>query len=536
MIHCSFAVCVLGVLTASVYSPDAVGHAVLLGSSPQADQVLDEAPQEVVLNFNENVGPIFIKLLDLSGAEVGSPGDWRVDGNDVHMPLGDLLDDGTYILTYRVISADTHPVGSTLVFAIGEAMKDASSVALSDQGSTGWTYVVALNRLLLYASMLLAAGSALLILLMNLPTAAQGRLAAVLAALAYVLAMGLGGAEMVMGGAGALFSVDAWAQAARSTLLPSVVIGVPGVAILWYAFRPNAASRSTALLLAGAALAIGGFLVTGHAATAPPVWLMAVMVAVHLACVAFWFGALRPLWLTTRTASIQEAGAVMSAFSQRAVWSVSALFVSGAVITWVQVETPANMIGTDYGLRLSLKLILFLLLLGLATLNKIRLTPKLAAGDATAAASLRRSITIEYGLVVLILIAAVSLTLPSPPRALIAQSGVAGATGGAVEARGENRGYVVRIEVSPGSPGQNMVMLRFEDSEGKPVEMQRVDTVWSLPAAGLEGIERTTERVAPDMFHLMSNDLILPGEWNVRVGAYVDDFDKTNISATVTIR
>ena len=42
--------------------------------------------------------------------------------------------------------------------------------------------------------------------------------------------------------------------------------------------------------------------------------------------------------------------------------------------------------------------------------------------------------------------------------------------------------------------------------------------------------------MGPQMFHLMTSDLILPGEWTVRVGAYVDDFDKVNITTTVKIQ
>jgi copper transport protein len=290
------------------------------------------------------------------------------------------------------------------------------------------------------------------------------------------------------------------------------------------------------MLLVGAALTIGSFLVTGHAATAPPAWLMAVIVAVHLVCAAFWFAALRPLWLSTRSGAVQDAGHLMVQFSQRAVWTVAALFLTGAVITFVQVETPANMVATDYGIRLIVKILLFFALLSLAALNKRQLTPKLEAGDAQGAASLRKSITLEYVLIVMILIAAVTLTLPSPPRTALAQAAGAVAGSESVKASGENRGYVVQVEITPGRTGENMVMFSFTDSTGAAVEMQRVDTLWSLPAAGLEGIERPAEKVSAEMFHLTTSDLILPGEWTVRVSAYVDDFTKINIPVIAEIR
>lgn len=526
-------------LLAAIASPaTAWAHAVLLGSTPAADQVLAASPDEIALNFNENVGPIFIKVLNTKGAEVGSPGDWRVEGNDVFLPLGDTLENGTYILTYRVISADTHPVGSTLVFAVGEPIQDMSQAEMGG-GDTGWTWLVAINRSLLYASMLLAAGSALLVLLMAWPAslwpaiAAQGRVAAVVAAASYALSVGLGGAEMLMGGPGALLALETWRQGLASTLLPSALIGIPGMLVLLTAFRRPAAA--TPLLLTGAALAIGSFLVTGHAATAPPVWLMALTVGVHLVCAAFWFAALRPLWLSTRLEPLAESGAVMQAFSQRAVWTVGALFASGLVISYVQVETLDNLTGSDYGLRLATKIALFLLVLGIAVINKTRYTPRLEAGEAGAAEAMRRSIRVEYVVMVAILIAAVSLTLPSPPRTAMA-AGTGGVAADALVVTGENRGYSVRVEISPGRTGENMVMFSFTDGAGEPVEMQRVDTIWSLPAAGLEGVERAAEKVSPTMFHLTTSDLILPGEWQVRVSAYVDDFTKINIPVSAEIR
>ena len=91
---------------------------------------------------------------------------------------------------------------------------------------------------------------------------------------------------------------------------------------------------------------------------------MAVVVGIHLLCAGFWFAALRPLWLATRSSDLADAGALMGQFSNRAVWTVGALFLSGAVISFVQVETLTNLISTDYGVRLIAKILLFLVVLG----------------------------------------------------------------------------------------------------------------------------------------------------------------------------
>ncbi|MEQ8736736.1 MAG: CopD family protein [Rhodospirillaceae bacterium] len=519
-------------------------HAVLLGSTPAAEASLDESPKEIIFNFNENVGPIFIKILDRTGKEAGELGEWTVDGNDVITPVNGELPDGTYIATYRVISADTHPVGGSVVFAVGEVVASMEDVSAGGGETSGWVIPVAINRFIQYSAMLLAAGAALFIVGMSVPPQVEpsvyhmGKLSAIIAAISYVLALGFGGAEMMLGGPGAIFSGAAWSQALSSTLAPSAFVGIPGLLILVFAFGKGPEGKSTPLLLLGSVTAVGSFLVTGHAATAPPVWLMAPVVAVHLFCAAFWIAALYPLAKITQVATVQEAGAVMAQFSERAVLTVGALFASGAIITWTQVEDPSNMLTTDYGWRLTAKLAVFFALLGLAAMNKMVLTPALEKADPAAAPKLRRSITFEYIAMILIIAAAVSLTLVTPPRATIDMEGGTGEMGmGGFQTTIAKGKYTADFSIDPGrTTGSNMVMIEFKDDAGNPVEMIDVNIVWALPTAGLEGIEGRGEMVMPGMYHFMFDQLIIPGEWEARIDAFVDDFDKQIFRTTVPIK
>ena len=109
-------------------APEAAAHAVLMKANPAANQQLDAAPRELELTFNENVGPVFFKVLDRAGKETGKPGELRIDGNSLFLPLGEQLANGTYIVTYRVISADTHPVGGSFAFAVGEPVASGAEI------------------------------------------------------------------------------------------------------------------------------------------------------------------------------------------------------------------------------------------------------------------------------------------------------------------------------------------------------------------------------------------------------------------------
>ena len=517
----------------------AFAHAVLLDSSPAAESVLDVSPTEIRLGFNENVGPIFVKVLDATGTESGSPLEFRVEGNNVYLPLGNSLANGTYVVAYRVISADTHPVGGSVLFAVGEPIADVGSVADAGADASGWRAPVAVNRFLLYVAGALAAGSALLMLVLNLPAPlvetlkSQGRVCSLILGTTLVLAIGLGGAEMHAGGGSALFASLAWSTGLGSTLGSSAMLGLPGSIILWLALGKT--KPAAGLLSLGALLVIGSFLVTGHAATAPPAWLMALVVAVHLVAVAFWFAALWPLRQAVRTLAAADAGAVLEQFSGRAVVAVGLLIVSGMVISWVQVQSLASFTATDYGVRLLFKVGLVAIILSLAVLNKQRLTGRLLAEHSGTAATLARSIGAEYVWMLLIMAAAVSLTLPSPPRALLASGGVTvAATGFTTQA--SKSGVNVSVEVTPARTGENMIMLKFSDANGEAMALSSVRIALSLPSASLEGVEREGEAMMPGSYHFMLNELIIPGEWEIRIDAFVDDFDKKILRVTVPIQ
>jgi copper transport protein len=403
-----------------------------------------------------------------------------------------------------------------------------------------WAIPTLINRAVLYGAVLLALGSALLVLLLALPAAAadsarrQGRSAAIVALLAYLVAIAFGGADIIAGDWGALLSGDAWRAGWQSTLGTSALIGVIGAALAIWAFRSSASWA----LWASAALLVASFLVTGHAATAAPVWLTATNVALHLAGAGFWFAAFAPLIVTTRVASAPEAGRVMDQFSTRAMWLVGLLLLAGVVVSWVQMRALANFVTTDYGRQLLVKLGLVALLLAFAAYNKFKLTPALANGAPGAPNKMARSIRIESVLMVLVVVLAASLTLPTPPRALAdqAMASAAATSADGYTATWAAEGYTVDVEVTPAKPGENMVMLRFKNAAGEPVTMTAASIDVSLPSAGLEGVSKDGEAMPPDMFHFMFPELIIPGDWQFRVSGFVDDFTKVDFEGQVPVK
>jgi copper transport protein len=536
------------VCTLATSSPQGFAHAVLLDSSPKPGEMLMQSPAEVVANFNEGVGPIFFKVLDVKGQPVGDPGEIRLDGTKMILPLRATLPNGTYVLTYRVISADTHPVGATFGFSIGEPMKTVDATADAG-GRSIWSPAVAVNRWMLYAGMLWVVGTALFLLLLGIEGSLRedarqkARWASVLTALSYVLAVGFGGADMQLGGVDALWKAATWRSGLDSTLASSAVFGVISMALLYAGFM--AGERRHGVLIAGVALAIGSFLVTGHAATAPPAWLMAPVVGAHLLATAFWIGAFRPLLLSTRQLSAADSGALMQRFSNFAVPAVIVVLISGTAISLKQLGSPAKLFDNDYGTVLLTKIILVLVIIGIAAYNKINLTPRLIANDVAGVSKIKRTITLELMLYVIVLAAASALTVTTPPRALVA-TGEAGAaeakmammTGGLVKRTLENdAGYSAEIELSPAKVGENMLMVTVKDPAGVIVQdATALEVTVALESAGISEVRLKAEAVGNGMWHVMIGETLIPGDWALTIDGYLTDYDKTSFSTTVTLK
>jgi copper transport protein len=95
-------------------------HASLVSTEPSDGSVLAQAPQTVQLHFNEAVTPVVISLIDATG-RTRDDAAVRGAGETIVITLPENMPRGTQIVSYRVISADGHPVAGALMFSIGAA-------------------------------------------------------------------------------------------------------------------------------------------------------------------------------------------------------------------------------------------------------------------------------------------------------------------------------------------------------------------------------------------------------------------------------
>jgi putative copper export protein len=191
---------------------------------------------------------------------------------------------------------------------------------------------------------------------------------------------------------------------------PATAMGVrfAGLTCLTLGLR-GPAPRRQILALAGALAVVGSFLLTGHTSVDPRRLWLAPLLLIHLSIVGFWFGSLWPLRQVTLLEARTAAAEVVAAFSAAAVWLVPVIALAGAAMAVLLLPDVAAL-WQPYGRLLLAKVALFALLMGLAALNRLRLTPALAHGERQVPARLATSIAIEYTLICATLVVTAVMT------------------------------------------------------------------------------------------------------------------------------
>ena len=127
----------------------------------------------------------------------------------------------------------------------------------------------------------------------------------------------------------------------------------------------------------------------------------------HLLAGGAWLGGLLPLLILVRDAPSKPAAETLKRFSKLATLCVIAIAGTACFQGWVLGGGVAGLFGTAYGSVLLLKAALFAALLGLAAINRFRLTPALERRDAPPARwALLRTIAGETALGLMVVLAA----------------------------------------------------------------------------------------------------------------------------------
>ncbi|MFI8188401.1 copper resistance protein CopC [Streptomyces sp. NPDC085946] len=379
----------------------ASAHAALTGSDPGQGTVVDEAPARVSLTFSEPIAlsDDALRVLDPRGERVDTGKPSWASGTTYAVPLHSGLPDGTYTVTYQVVSADSHPVTGAFTFSVGAP--SATSVTFADQGANGgvvgWLY--GLGRYVSYAGFVVLTGGAAFVLACwprgSGVRAVQrlvvsGWVALTAATLGLLL---LRGAYTGSGEVADVFDLALLGQvlqtktgAALVSRLLLLAAAALFIAVLFGAYDKREEEEKRDLTFG---LAVGGGVVAAglaaswamseHASTGLQAALAMPVDIVHLLAVAAWLGGLCALLvaLYRAPADAPVGSAAVRRFSRLAFGSVLAVVVTGTYQSWRQLGSWSAFTDTRYGQLLLVKIALVAVLVGVAWTSR-RWTGRLA--------------------------------------------------------------------------------------------------------------------------------------------------------------
>lgn len=518
----------LALLAMLIHAGAALAHASLNATLPTDGAVVEAPPQSYSLTFSEPVSPLSLRLVQPDGSAVQLDR-VAVKGNSVEIEAPAGLGRGTHVLTWRVVSADGHPVGGSVVFSIGEASAQAPVVEEKiDWAVRGWLWA---SKVALYIGLFVGIGGVFARRILMRDIEAGDRIIVatlVLGAAGAIVSLGFQGLDALGAQASRLAEPVIWTTGMGTSYGPTIVTTLIAFVLAGGALVLNGfAAKSTALaawLLAGTALAL-----SGHASAAAPQWLMRPAVFLHVVAIAAWIGALAPLGLALRG---HQPGALeaLRRFSRAIPPIVALLILAGIVLAAVQVQQPAALLDTAYGQVFLIKLALLVGLFLLAAANRWFLTAPTEAGDASAMRRLVRSIATETLIVLLIFGAVAAWRFTPPPRALAAASAAPAST------HIHTAQAMADLTVTPGRAGLVSVSAMIMTGEFEPLDAKEVTFVFSNPGAGIEPFRRKAEKPGDGTWQADDITLPLPGEWTVRVDVLISDFEMAKLEGQLTIK
>jgi copper transport protein len=482
----------LAVSLSLLFSGPAAAHAELVNTTPANGAQLTKPPTEIEMTFTESVNllPNGIRLVDGAGAVVPTP-DPTVAGGTVLWPMPTDLPEGAYVVTFRVVSADGHPISGAFSFGIGAAATvgpgaatggESGGTTVGDATTAPWAVVS--SRLAGYVGFALFAGVIAFVLFCAPDTSKNP-------ALQLLARSGLiGGAIATV--AGLLVQGPYTAGVSMSRVvdlqLLAVTLATPfGAAMMWrlalygvlglLAWRLSGITAGLATWLVPASVASTAVTIAaaGHGGSSDPLSLG--VHALHALAAGLWVGGLVVLIALRRSVEPRT----LHKFSTLAMASVLTLVVTG-ILNSVRHLTRLEQLLSDYGLTLVLKLLLVAGTLSAAAVSRWRLRQKrIPVGSVR--------VEVAFTVAVFAITALLSTTAPPPAAEMATHSGhhAEPASSDTVQMSLADQGKAA-LTVSPSTTTGSHVHLVLTDRNGQPLSATRVSLKVANPGRDIAPI------------------------------------------------
>ncbi len=517
-------------------------HALLLRSNPAANAVLEASPAQVELFFSEAVAQGLSSLIvfDQNGLQVDQK-DMRVDPSDptrmtVSLPALEL---GVYTVSWKAVSAtDGHQTEGSFSFGVGNV--NVSALPITKQTSSSSLLASALiSKWLLLLSLALVAGRVPFLWLVwkpalksdtgNLPDKVLypqaserltwfGLVGALIAILFGLLAQAgqASGAELALPWAPAMVVLLSttrlgliWlARVVLALLAIWLSIGRPAAWKIW-----SRHAVSLALLLS--------ISLTAHAATEANPLLPVADDWIHMIGMTVWLGGLAYLLTGLHLFSSLEAqlrtrltSFSMEHFSNMALVAVGVIVCTGLYSASLRVGTLHALLTTIYGHALLLKLTIVVLLLILAGINLVIISPRIKQSRLRGEANpslvnwFGKMVAGEAALGVLLLMA-VSLLTYLPPAHIIPPVQELTASARVNE-------LSINLTITPGLVGQNNFQLQLASNGAPLVTVSQALLRFTPQMANIAPSEGELIGQGDGTYKTKGTYLSMPGNWQVQ--------------------
>ena len=271
--------------------------------------------------------------------------------------------------------------------------------------------------------------------------------------------------------------------------------------------------------------------------------------ALHLIAAAAWVGTLVPLALllglaTGDAAALATMRAATLRFSTLGLVSVATLLASGIVNTWYLVGSIAALFGTDYGRLVLFKIALFFLMVAIAAVNRLRLTPRLVDDRSTAAVEnarrqLRRNATIEASLGTIVIAVVAVLGVLPPASHSHHTSELAIPVDASFQHIHTEQG-MADIVIEPGRVGTATATIHLSNDEGDTLDAHEVTVTLTAPESGsnTSGSKATPYAATRnDDANWQIDNVVLTerGDWTIEVDALLRSGKRLELKAGIVI-
>lgn len=523
----------------------ASAHAYILKSTPYENEIVNQAPQKVTIEFDETIQASFnsLEVFDSEGNRVDQK-NGRINPKNpsiIETGLAENLPNGTYSIKWRVVSSDGHPVEGVIPFQVGngDSTQDSTSIHNDSKGYMPQLDLIMI-RWLQYLSNACFVGM-LLFYLFVLPKELREnarvsstfskllKLSLITLSISILLSLPL---------QATIESGLSWSEVLRVKVLGDMlattlfgktwIIQITSLFFLFISTYLLIIKRFHSLWVwISFILGIGLLLsksFTSHAASSTNVFLTISVDFIHLLSASIWIGSLIVLVaLIPLSRNIDTKGLYLDSirtFSKWGILLVIVLTITGVYGSYSYIPNLRTLLTTNYGRVLSGKIVLLVIMIIFATINFVK-------GKRNKEKGLPATLWGELmaGAVVLVL----SVLLTNLPTAM-------SSPGPFKETKTVKQESKITFEASPNVIGENTFVLSLKDQKGQPIKnIEQATLTFTSLEMDMGEATKTLVKVKEGTYQGKGMNFNMAGRWNVHVHVLTKDLESVDTDFNVFV-